>query len=344
MKTILNTLFVFTRGAYLRLDGDTVVVMIDREKRHQVPLHHLEALALFGEVSVSPSLIHYCATGGKAVIFFSHHGEFKARVEGPVSGNVHLRLDQYKASGTDALAIDMAKAFVAGKVRNARQVLLRTARDTREPDEREELREVAARIKINLGLLGNAKTLDEVRGYEGDAAKRYFQTMPLHIRYDVRQDFPFNGRSKRPPRDAMNAIISFLYTLLMNDCRSALEAVGLDPQVGFLHQLRPGRAALALDLCEEFRSIVCDRLAFTLINRQQIKAGDFEHRDGGAVYLTEGGRKAVVAAYQVRKQEEVNHPFLKAPVPVGLIPYIQARILARTIRGDLESYIPFLQK
>lgn len=344
MKTVLNTLYVFTRGAYLKRDADTVVAIVEGEKRMQVPLHHLSGFALFGEVTISPALIHSCGEEGRMIALFSHHGEFKGRFEGAVNGNVLLRVAQFRKSESGEHSLALAKSFVSGKIKNSRQVILRTGRDTLEKDEVEQLKGIADRLAGLLRKVGAAESLDQVRGFEGEAARSYFEAMPLHIRYDQRPSFPFNGRTKRPPRDRMNALLSFLYALVQSDCAAAVEGVGLDPQIGFLHALRPGRASLGLDLCEEFRPFLADRLAFTLINRLQIRPEDFEDRNGGAVYLNEDGRKKVVQAYQARKQEQVTHEFLKEPLPIGLLPHIQARLLARVIRGDAPTYTPFLYR
>ena len=339
MRHLLNTLYVMTQGAYLHLEGETLVVEVERQKRLQVPMHHLGSVVIFGDVLISPAALHRCADDGRGVMLLDRHGRFKARLEGSLSGNILLRQAQHRAAATQAL--DMARAFVAGKLRNARQVVLRGARESRDDGDREALRQCGRLLAGHIRRLPGAATLDEARGIEGDGARVYFEAVRHLIRADARETFSFERRSRRPPLDRFNALISFIYTLLVHDCRAAVEAVGLDSQLGFLHAVRPGRPALALDLMEEFRPLA-DRLALTLINRGQLTAQDFEPRPGGAVYLSETGRKTVLAAHQQRKQEEVSHALLQQPVPIGLLPHVQARLLARVLRGDMEGYLPFL--
>jgi CRISPR-associated protein Cas1 len=339
MRHLLNTLFVMTQGAYLHLEGETLVVEIERQKRLQVPLHHLGSVVIFGDIMVSPAALHRCADDGRGVVLLDRRGQFKARLEGPLSGNILLRQAQHRAAAAQAL--EFARAFVAGKLRNARQIVLRGARDSGNDPDREALRQSGRLLAGHIRRLPGAATLDEARGVEGDGARVYFSAVRYLIRPDAREVFSFERRSRRPPLDRFNALLSFLYTLLVHDCRTAVEGVGLDAQLGFLHAVRPGRPALALDLMEEFRPLA-DRLALTLINRGQLTEKDFEARPGGAVYLSETGRKTVVAAYQQRKQEEIGHALLQQPVPVGLLPHVQARLLARVLRGDVEDYLPFL--
>jgi len=344
VRQLLNTLFVTTPDAYLHVEGQTVCVEVERERRLQVPVHHIGSAVVFGNVMVTPALIHRFADEGRSLVFLDRNGRFKARVEGPVSGNVLLRRAQHAASGDSGRALEVARACVAGKLRNARHVLLRGARDANDPSDAEALRQAARLLRSHLRKLPEAVDADVVRGLEGDGARVYFGAMTHLVRPDRREDFAFERRSRRPPLNRFNALISFLYSLLMNDCRSAVEGVGLDPQVGFLHEVRPGRAALALDLMEEFRPVVADRLALTLINRGQVDADDFEVRPGGAVHLTDRGRKAVITAYQERKQDELTHPLLEQSVPLGLLPHVQARLLARVLREDMEGYLPFLAR
>jgi len=344
MHTIQNTLYVMTQQAYVRLENATVRIDVENVKKLQVPLHHLGGLVCFGNVMLSPSLMHRLADEGKSLVLLDQNGRFKARLEGSVSGNILLRKAQYKAADDPTMILEIARAIIAGKIRNSRTVVLRGARETNDPAEVEQLTAIAESLANGLGNLKHATEVNTVRGLEGEAAKNYFSAFSLILKPQYRADFAFNGRTRRPPLDRINALISFLYAMLMNDCRSAVEAVGLDPQLGFLHVVRPGRAALALDLQEEFRSVVVDRLALTLINRGQVTAQDFDDREGGAVMLNEKGRKAVVLAWQERKQEEVQHPLLETKMPIGLLPFMQARILARTIRGEMEGYIPYLAK
>lgn len=340
---LLNTLYVTLDDAWLRLDNDTLRVDVERETRLRVPLHHLTSVVCLGNVGLSTPLMHRLADDGIALVFLDEHGRFKARLEGPVSGNVLLRQAQHARAADTGFALETARAFVAGKIKNARHVLLRAARESKSEAEARELARAGDDLAAALRGLAQATTLDELRGSEGDAARRYFERMTLLMRAEVREHFKMDGRTRRPPRDAFNALISFLYSMWMNDCRSALEAAGLDPQVGYLHALRPGRAALALDLMEEFRPLA-ERLALTLINRGQVNARDFDRREGGAVLLHGDARRAVVVAYQERKKEELTHPLLAQPIALGLVPLVQARLLARCIRGETEGYLPFLMR
>ncbi|MBI1821686.1 MAG: type I-C CRISPR-associated endonuclease Cas1 [Nitrospirae bacterium] len=343
MHQLLNTLYITTEGAYLHLDHDTLKVEVEKETKLQVPIHHLGGVVCFGNVMVSPFAMHRCAEDGRFMVLLDRNGRFKARVEGPVSGNVLLRKAQHEAMTNNQITISIAKNIVAGKIQNTRQVILRGARDTDDQQDVLTLKATAESLGGALSRLSNCEDLDQIRGVEGESARTYFGSFDKLVRED-RESFKLNGRTRRPPLDRMNALISFIYALLMNDCVAAAEGVGLDPQMGFLHALRPGRAALALDLMEEFRSILADRLALTLVNRRQINKNCFIERPGGAIHLNDEGRKEVVIAYQKRKQEEILHPFLEQKMPIGLIPHVQARLLARTLRGDMEEYIPFLYR
>lgn len=341
---LLNTLYVTLPESYLHLDNDTLRVEIERETRLRVPLHHLSAVVCFGHVMVSPVLMHRLADEGKSLVLLDGHGRFKARLEGPVSGNVLLRQAQHRRAAVAEDCLMISKSCVAGKLKNSRQVLLRGARENGREDDGAMLAATAEELARALHRLEHAPDLDAVRGIEGDAAKRYFAALPAIVRPELRKDFAMNGRTRRPPLDRMNALLSFLYSMLMNDCRSAAESVGLDPQIGFLHAVRPGRAALALDMMEEFRPLLADRLALTLINRRQIGAADFDEHSGGAVTLKDDARRAVVTAYQERKQESLSHPLLDSTMALGLVPFVQARLLARALRGDTEGYPPFCPK
>ena len=343
-RQILNTLYVMTQNAYLHLENDTVRVDVERVKKLQVPLHHLGSVVCLGNIMLSPALMHRCADEGISLVLLDHNGRFKARLEGAVSGNILLRQAQHSRAAEEKFALEMAQAMIAGKLRNARQVLLRGAREAEDVQDGKTLSDAAESLAISVRNLPLAASLDVIRGIEGDAAKVYFGALPSLVRKNAREHFTMDGRTRRPPRDRFNALISFLYSMVMNDCRSALESVGLDPQLGFLHAVRPGRAALALDLMEEFRAILADRLALTLINRGQISASDFAEREGGAVLLEGDARRTVVTAYQERKQEEIMHPLLETKVPIGLLPLLQARFMARTLRGDMEGYLPFLYR
>jgi CRISPR-associated protein Cas1 len=342
MQTLLNTLYLTLPG-YLHLDNDTLRFEVEQETRLRVPLHHIGSVVCFGDVLVSPAAMGRLAEEGKPLVLLDRNGRFKARLEGPVSGNILLRQAQFAQASSPEFALAHGKACIAGKLKNSRTVLLRGARDAHEEADAERLRATAEALAINLRHLESAPTPDVVRGLEGESARRYFAAFPHLIRSDQRTAFTPDGRNRRPPRDRMNALLSFLYSMLMNDCRTALESVGLDPQLGYLHTVRPGRAALALDLMEEFRSILADRLALTLVNRKQIQTDDFEERPGGAVQLRDAARKALILAYQERKQELTSHPLLDQKLAIGLLPQIQARLLARVIRGEAEDYLPYLE-
>lgn len=340
---LLNTLYLTTPETYLRLDNDTLRVEVDHETRLRVPLHHLSAVVCFGHIGLSAPLMHRLAEEGIALVLLDDNGRFKARLEGAVSGNVLLRQAQFQRVADATFTLDMARACVAGKIKNTRQVLLRGAREAKSDDEAKTLARLADDLAASLRALPAAASLDALRGLEGEAARQYFSGLSLLVRPDQREAFAMDGRTRRPPRDRFNAVLSFLYAMWMNDCRSALEAAGLDPQVGFLHALRPGRAALALDLMEEFRPWA-DRLALTLINRGQLAANYFVLREGGGVSLQPDARKTVVVAYQERKKDEINHPLLAQSVPLGLVPLVQARLLARALRDDAAPYVPFVAK
>jgi CRISPR-associated protein Cas1 len=341
---IQNTLYVMTPQAYVHLDNGTVRIEIERETRLRVPLHHIGGLVCFGNVLVSPALMHQMADEGRALVLLDRSGRFKARLEGPVSGNILLRRAQHRAADDAALTLSLASALLLGKLRNSRTLLLRGAREAGLGDDAEVLKRAAASLAAAVRSLGKAPDLDALRGIEGEAARGYLQAINHIVKPKLRGHFQLDRRTRRPPRDRFNALLSFLYSMLMNDCRSAVEAVGLDAQLGFLHAVRPGRAALALDLQEEFRAVLADRLALTLINRGQLTRKDFDERDGGAVLLNDQGRRTVVTAWQERKQEEIQHPLLATKVPIAVLPLLQARILARMLRGDIPTYTAFLSR
>lgn len=343
MEQALNTLFVMTQNAYVHLDHETVKVEVEKELKLQVPLHHLGGITLFGNVLVSPGLLAKCAEEARLITWLSTSGRFMGRMEGPVSGNVLLRKAQWESVLDGARGLPIARAMVAGKVQNCRASLLRSAREVEDGKDGAFLRAAAEALGAALGPLQRAAAPERVRGLEAEAAKVYFGVFTRMIRAD-RELFHFAERSRRPPKDPINALLSFLYALLLSDCSAALQGVGLDAQGGFLHVLRSGRPALALDLMEEFRPIFADRLALTLINRKQVARDDFDFREGGAVLLNERGRKKVVTAYQERKRDTLQHPFLDQKTSIGLLPHIQARLLARHLRGDLEEYPPFLMR
>ena len=342
---LLNTLYVTLPDSRLRLDNETLRVEVEQETRLRVPLHHLQAVVCFGHVGLSAPLMHKLADDGIALVLLDANGRFKARLEGAVSGNVLLRRAQHAKAGDPAICFSVSRALVAGKIRNQRQVLLRGAREAKAPEDAQRLDRAALDLAASLRAVqaAAASDLNVLRGIEGEAARTYFEALNLLVRADLRGTFAMDGRSRRPPRDRMNALLSFFYSMWMNDCRGACEAAGLDPQVGFLHAIRPGRAALALDLVEEFRPFA-DRLALTLINRGQVTQKDFVEREGGAVLLEGDARKAVVVAYQERRQEALLHPLLAESIPLGVVPLVQARLLARCLRGETESYVPFPMK
>lgn len=346
MRRQLNTLYVTTEGAWLRKDGENIVMEVEGETKGRLPIHMLESLVCIGRVLVSPPLLGFCAEQGICVCFLSTHGKFLARLEGPVSGNVLLRREQYRRSDSAAGHAAIVQNMLAGKLHNQRAVLGRALRDHGDklPAAAEVMvRHARLRLKrIGAGLAGE-NDIDILRGMEGEAAQAYFSVFDQLIRVD-HPALRFKGRSRRPPLDAVNALLSFLYTLLTHDCRSALESVGLDPAVGFLHRDRPGRPSLALDLMEEFRPVLADRLALSLLNRRQLTEKDFRTMDNGAVFLRDEARKTLLVAYQDRKREELLHAFLDEKAPLGLFPAIQAQLLARHLRGDLDGYPPFLWK
>ena len=343
MHELLNTLYVTTQGTVLRLEHDTVRVLVDRETRARLPLVRLQAVVAIGRVTVTTPLIHRCAVDGRSVVWLTRHGRFRARLTGGVVGNVMLRRAQHEALNDSAQVLLLARQCVAGKVQNARSLLLRAARDSTDAVDEAQLRAAAARLGALLGAIRESADLDTLRGLEGNAARAYFVAFVRMVRAD-RRAFAPSGRTRRPPRDRANALLSFCYALLRAECEAALEGVGLDPQVGYLHALRPGRPALALDLMEELRPAVVDRLALRIINRRQIRAEHFDETPGGAVNLTEAGRRATLAAYQKNKERATPHRLLKDRVPVGLIPHVQARLLARHLRGDLKHYLPHVMR
>ena len=338
MKKYLNTLYVTTQNAYLHQEGQSVVVNVEKETRLRVPVHTLDGIVCFGAVSMSPFLMHHCAENQVAVSFLSQYGKFLARVQGPVSGNVLLRREQYRVADQPEAAAGIARNILVGKIANSRAVLRRALRDH---GDHVELDGAQKRLGRFLQRLDERMPIDILRGNEGEAAASYFAAFPHLVTVDD-EAFTFSGRNRRPPTDPVNALLSFTYTLLVHDCRSALEGVGLDPCVGFLHADRPGRPSLALDLMEEFRAFLADRLVLSLINRRQIQPKDFNDSAGGAVSMTDSARKTLLTAWQKRKQEEITHPYLEEKCKIGLLPHLQAQLLARHLRGDLEAYPPFI--
>ena len=343
MKRLLNTLYVTTQGAYLSREGETVLVRVDGETKLRVPILTLGSIVCFGQVSCSPPLMGLCAERSVTISFLSGRGRFYARVQGPVSGNVLLRREQYRRADDEDFAAELARAMVVAKIANSRTALMRAVRDRPQDTGAGELSKAVQHLAALLKELDSPQPLDSVRGREGDAARRYFSVFD-HLIVAQKEDFFFRERSRRPPLDNLNSLLSFLYTLLVHDVSAALEGVGLDPAVGYLHQDRPGRPGLALDMMEEFRPFLADRLALSLVNRQQVKGKGFGKTETGAVLMDEETRREVLVAYQNRKQEEIRHPFLGEKVAVGLLPHVQALLLARYLRGDLDGYPPFIWK
>ena len=344
MRRHLNTLYVTTAGAWLHKDGENVVVEVDGEERGRAPVHLLGGIVCFGAVGMTPALMGHCAARGVCVSMLSRSGRFLARVEGQTSGNVLLRRAQYRATDDGVATAKLAGHMVTGKLLNQRTVVRRALRDhgpTTPPDGRDRLSMCERRLTDAARRSARTAGTDAVRGIEGEAARVYYAVFDDLIR-DENGAFVFSCRSRRPPLDPVNALLSFLYTLLVHDCRSALETVGLDPAVGYLHRERPGRPSLALDLMEELRPVLADRLVLSLINRRQVRARDFETSVSGAVTMRDDARKSVLVAYQDRKKDEILHPFLKEKTTLGLVPFVQASLLARHLRGELDAYPPFL--
>jgi CRISPR-associated protein Cas1 len=337
MRQHSNTLFITTQGAYVGRNHQTIEVKVERVVRLTVPLHHLEGVVCFGRVGVSSAVYALCQEHGLMVSFLTEHGRFLARVSGPTQGNVLLRREQYRRADDPAAALALARPMVAAKIQNARNLLLRAAREAEDASRAEAARGTANQMAGLLIEVAKAQDLDVLRGVEGAAARAYFEAFGAMVRQQA-DVFEMKGRTRRPPLDPLNSLLSFLYALLRHDCASALEAVGLDPAVGYLHVDRPGRLSLALDLMEEFRSLIADRLALALINRRQVQGSGFAKDATGAVSMNEATRRAVLVAYAERKREEVAHPLMKEAVPVGLLVHLQARLLARALRGDMGEY------
>lgn len=341
MKRHLNTLFVTTQGAYLSKEGEAVLVRVENETRLRVPIHTLGGIVCFGRISCSPYLMGLCGERGVALSFFTERGRFLARAHGFTAGNVLLRREQYRRADDAAATAEISRAVVTGKVANARTVLLRAARDHPDNGDRRALQNAIVHLDRCISDAQAAPDTEVIRGVEGEAARGYFGVFN-HLITAQRDDFAFHERSRRPPLDNINALLSFLYALLAHDVRAACEAAGLDPAVGFLHRDRPGRPGLALDLMEEFRAFLADRLALSLVNRRQVQASGFKKAESGGVRMDDATRKTVLVAYQKRKQEEIRHPFLGEKTTIGLLPHLQALLLARFLRGDLDGYPPFI--
>lgn len=343
MKQHLNTLYVFTEGSYLSQESETVVVSVEKQVKLRLPLVNLGSICCFGRVLCSPQLMGKCAQRSISISFMTQSGRFLAAVNGFTSGNVLLRREQYRRADDLEAAGEIARACIIGKLANYRTVLRRAVRDQVASPATERLDRVAIRMDATLKSIARPMTLDQLRGVEGDATSEYFCVFNDLI-VAQKAEFIFSGRNRRPPQDNVNAMLSFLYSMLTNDLRSACEATGLDAAVGFLHRDRPGRPSLALDLMEEFRPVLVDRLVLSLINRQQVKPTGFEADPAGGIRMSDGTRREIVAAYQKRKQEEITHPFVGDKMTLGLVPHIQARLLARHLRGDCDAYPAFAWK
>ncbi|MFH1908516.1 MAG: type I-C CRISPR-associated endonuclease Cas1c [Chloroflexota bacterium] len=340
MKKLANVLYVTTPEAYLTLDGENVVVKKDENTSTRLPLHNLENIVCFNYLGASPALMGACAEHNVGLCFLSPNGRFLARVTGKVKGNVLLRKKQYAVSEKNEESVPIAASFLLGKIANCRKVIERALRDHAMLVDVQVLSKASTSLKETLSVIQDCKTIGDLMGFEGSAAKIYFGVFDQLI-LQQREDFSFKERSRRPPLDNLNSLLSFLYTLLTNDVASALETVGLDPYVGFLHQDRPGRPSLALDLVEELRPVFADRLALSLVNRKQVTGKGFTQKESGGILMDDDTRKTVLTAWQERKKEEILHPYLKERIPFGLIPHVQALLLARFLRGDIDAYPPF---
>ena len=343
MKKLLNTLYITLEDSYLSLDGENVVVIDGDREIGRVPLHNLEGIVSFGYRGTSPALMGACAEKNISLCYLTPQGRFLARVTGRIKGNVLLRKRQYKSSMDEQESLEIAKNCIFGKVYNCRWVLERAIRDHGMQIDKEKVKNASLKLKHALTLIREARLKEQLRGYEGEAASTYFGVFDELI-LQQKKDFGFSGRNRRPPMDNTNALLSFSYTLLTNTMASALETVGLDPYVGYLHTERPGRASLALDMIEELRPVIADRFVLLLINKRMIQGKAFKKKENGAVIMSDDARKLVLAEWQNKKKETLMHPFLQEKVEWGMIPFAQAMLLARYLRGDLDGYPPFLWK
>lgn len=343
MRQLLNTLFVMTEDVYLALENDNVVVHQSEKVLAKVPLHSIEGIMCFSYKGASPALMGRCGEIGVSMSFYSPRGRYYCSILGEENRNVLLRREQFRFADDANAALDYAKSFIIGKIYNAKWVLERTKRDHALRVNAERLTEQSGKLSIALSSARQSSSMDELRGVEGLAAKDYFYAFDDLVLRN-KDDFFFTGRSRRPPLDRLNALLSFCYSILTNDCIAALQGVGLDPYVGFMHTDRPGRASLALDLVEEFRPVLADRFVLTLVNTGAVQPDDFEMRENGGVLLLDSGRKKVLSAWQKKKSEQILHPFLQEKIPWGLVPYVQALLLTRAVRGGLDGYPPFLWK
>jgi CRISPR-associated protein Cas1 len=340
MKHLANVLYVTSPDAYLSLDGETIIIKKDEETSTRLPLHNLENIVCFNHQGASPALMGACAERSIGLCFLTPYGRFLARVSGKVRGNVLLRMRQFEVSDDEGLSLPIASSFLIGKIYNSRKVIERALRDHAMLVDVDKLKKASAFLKQTIAAIPECTSTDELMAFEGSAAKIYFGVFNQLI-LQQKEDFTFEERSRRPPLDRMNSLLSFFYVLLTNEVVSALETVGLDPYVGFLHTERPGRPSLALDLMEELRPVFADRLALSLVNRRQVDAKGFVEKESGGILMTDETRKAVLTGWQDKKQDVILHPYLKEKIPFGLLPYVQAMLLARYLRGDLDAYPPF---
>lgn len=340
MRKLLNTLYITTPDAYLSKDGLNVVMSVKQIETFRIPIVNIEHIVTFGYMGVSPGLMRLCAENGVALTFISPSGKFLGHFQGPIKGNVLLRKQQYKLAEQEDFALHLSKLFIAGKIKNYRAILMRAIRDNGSNSNIEEMAKLLEQRKRKVLETDN---FDVLRGLEGDAANAYFSVFK-HLMLNKNEFFKFTGRNRRPPRDAVNAMLSFVYTLIASDTAAALESVGLDPYVGFLHTLRPGRRSLALDVMEEFRAYLGDRLVLSLINRGQVSPNDFIAQGEEGITMTDEGRKTLLTAWQNRKKDCIMHPYLNEKIPIGLLPYVQSQLLARYLRGDIDDYPVFLIK
>ena len=343
MRKLLNTLYVTSENSYLALDGENIVIYDEKKELGRVPLHNLDGIVSFGYRGTSPALMGACAERNISLCYMTPQGKFLARISGKVRGNVILREQQYDSSKDEMIVMEVARNCILGKVHNARWVLERAVRDHSMQIDAERVKRASELLKKSLMLIQKSKSKDELRGYEGEAASIYFGVLDELI-LQQKKDFSFQGRNKRPPLDKMNAMLSFVYALLTNMEISALESVGLDPCVGYLHTERPGRASLALDMMEELRSVLADRFVLSLVNKRMITSKNFTQKENGAVLLDEDGRRLLLTEWQNRKKEVITHPFLQEKVEWGMVPYVQAMLLVLFLRGDLDGYPAFLWK
>ncbi|GBC63959.1 type I-C CRISPR-associated endonuclease Cas1 [Desulfonema ishimotonii] len=342
MKKYLNTLYVSTQGAYLAKEGERVIVRSEGKTLGGWPIHTIGGIVCFGQVSCSPFLMGFCAERDVSISFLTEYGKFLARVEGPVSGNVLLRREQYRRADDKEASAKIARSAMIGKISNSRAALRRAVRDHSDKLDADAVREASQRLTHSLKQLRHEDiAADTLLGVEGSASVAYFSAFD-HLILNDKKHFFFENRNRRPPLDNVNCLLSFMYTMVMHDVRSALETVGLDPAVGFYHRDRPGRPGLALDLMEEFRPFLADRLVLTLVNRKQVTAKGFKKSKSGAVRMSDKTRKAVLTAYMERKKDEIIHPFLEEKISVGLLCHMQAHLMARHLRGDLDAYPPFV--